>query len=293
MKVLVIGKVIFTKKIIKKILKLKKISLVGVVTNNNKNTNHDFVDLTPLCKKEKINIHKTKNINSKKTFLWINRTNPDCILCLGYPKLLKGSLLKKYKNKIIGFHPTSLPLNRGRHPLIWTLLLNVKKSACTFFYINKDADGGKLIDQTRFNIYKKDNANTLYNRITKIAENRIDKVIKKFSSGYILCKKNKKTNLWRKRDFHEAIIDWRMSCEMILRHINALNFPYCYAEFIYKNKKYKILSAKLSNYKNSFFDEFGKVVKFTKSKFIVKCGDGYIEINKTLPKISLKKGEYL
>ena len=35
---------------------------------------------------------------------------------------------------VLGFHPSELPKNRGRHPLIWALALGLKKSASTFFY---------------------------------------------------------------------------------------------------------------------------------------------------------------
>lgn len=35
--------------------------------------------------------------------------------------------IKKSRIGIIGYHPTKLPNNRGRHPLIWTLLLGLKE----------------------------------------------------------------------------------------------------------------------------------------------------------------------
>ena len=57
----------------------------------------------------------------------------------------------------------------------------------------------------------------------------------------IICKKKKKKNknnkignVWRKRNFKDGLIDWRMSADHILNLIKALSFPYPNAHMIYK-----------------------------------------------------------
>ena len=291
MKIILIGKVNFTHRILKKIYSLNKNYLVGIVTDNNKKTNGDFVNLVPVCKKKKIPYLVSSNINSLKTYNWIKKRSPDYIFCFGYPKLIKGNLLKLYKDRIIGFHPTKLPFNRGRHPLIWSLLLNVRKSSCTFFYISKNADEGRIIDQTDFNIDKNANSTQLYNKVSKIAENKIKQVIMKISKGIYVKNKITLTNVWRKRSFDDGIIDWRMSVSLILSHIKALKPPYDYASFIYKDFLYQIHEAKKIKIDNKYYDEFGKVIKFTKKSFIVKCGDGYLEVLKTEPLIKFNNSK--
>ena len=80
---------------------------------------------------------------------------------LDFRNLLKA-LLKKNKNKIVGFHPTDLPHNKGRHPIIWSIILGLKKSAISFFLINKKADSGKIILKKSFNISENSNSTTVY-----------------------------------------------------------------------------------------------------------------------------------
>ncbi len=304
MKIVVIGKVQFTKKLLEKIYSINKKYLIGIVTNSNKDTNDDFENLIPFCKKKKLNYHLTRDINSNSTYKWIKNLNPDFVMCLGYPKLLKGKLLRSYKNKIIGFHPTKLPFNKGRSPIIWSLLLGLKESACTYFFITKKIDDGPIINQMKFKIKKNDNASTLYKKIISIAVKQIPLVINKLKAkkikhnfkSSVFKKKNFPKNIWRKRSKMEGIIDWRMSSGLIIRHINALMPPYTYAEFKYQKKIFKIIKAKKINYKSQLFEEFGKIVKISKKGFIVKCGDGYISIIETFPKIkinNLKKNIYL
>ena len=304
MKIIVIGKVKFTKKILEKIYSINKNYLIGIITNSNKNTNDDFENLIPFCKSKKLNYHITKNINSTSTYNWIKNLNPDFIMCLGYPKLLKGKLLRSYKNKIIGFHPTKLPYNKGRSPIIWSLLLGLKESACTFFFITNKIDDGQIINQMKFVIKKNDNASTLYKKIISIAIKQIPIVMNKLKikklkhklKFSVSKKKGVDKNIWRKRSKIEGIIDWRMSSELIIRHINALMPPYSYAEFKYQKKIFKIIKAKKIKYKPQLFEEFGKIVKILKKGFVVKCGDGYINIIETSPKIkinNLKKNIYL
>ena len=64
---------------------------------------------------------------------------------------------------VLGYHPTKLPANRGRHPLIWSLVLGLKQSASTFFFLDQDADSGDIISQKDFEILNTDDALALYN----------------------------------------------------------------------------------------------------------------------------------
>ena len=70
---------------------------------------------------------------------------------------------------VLGFHPTKLPQNRGRHPIIWSLALGLKKSASTFFFMDEGADSGKILSQKNFEILDSDDAQSLYDKFVNIA----------------------------------------------------------------------------------------------------------------------------
>lgn len=297
MKVILIGKVKMSLAFLKTIYLNKNFELVGVLTDIKKKENDDFVDLGSFCKKKRINFLKIKDINSKSTFNWIKIKKPDYIFCFGYSDIIKKPLITEFKNKIIGFHPTLLPNNRGKHPIIWSIILGLKFSGSTFFIMSKKIDYGKIIDQKKIKIFKSDDANKLYNKITKKACSQVPILFNKLSKKNISykIKKIKKGNIWRKRTFADGIIDWRMSNIQIDYLIKGLTKPYCGAAF-FKNKKiHKVFSSELvSDYRNKCENiEYGKIKKVSSNFIIVKCGSGLIKLKNIVPKISVKKGEYL
>ena len=70
MRILFIGNVLFSYDLLKVALK-NKANIIGVITTKKSKFNSDYVDLTSLCKKKKIDIHYTKKINSTESLKWI------------------------------------------------------------------------------------------------------------------------------------------------------------------------------------------------------------------------------
>ena len=121
MKILVIGNVIFSHKLVEYLIK-EKFNLIGVITSKkNIYNNSDYSDMTSLLKKYKIPTYKTKNIN-ETTYKWIKKNQPDLIFCLGWSRLLSLKIIKLAKIGTVGYHPSLLPINKGRHPLIWPII---------------------------------------------------------------------------------------------------------------------------------------------------------------------------
>ena len=173
MRIVFIGTVEFSKKALQKLIDLNA-KIVGVCTKKKSTFNSDFADLRPLCKKKNIPIKLVNDINSKDCYNWIKSLNPDIIFCFGWSRLLKKKILTLPPMGVLGFHPSKLPQNRGRHPLIWALTLGLKKSASTFFFMNEGVDSGPILSQKDFNIFENDNARTLYDKIINIALTQIE-----------------------------------------------------------------------------------------------------------------------
>ena len=294
MRIIFIGSVIFSKSLLSHMLK-KKYNIVGVQTKKNSNFNSDHYDLKKICEKKEIPCRYTDNINNYKSINWMKKLKPDLILCLGWSSLLNKKVLNIPSNGTIGFHPTKLPLNRGRHPIIWTLALGIKETACTFFYMNTKADAGNIISQKKIKISANDNATSLYNKITECSKKLIDNFLpklKKKNNLYSNIKNKKFSNYWRKRSYVDGQIDWRMSAQNIHNLVRSLAYPYPYAHFMYNKKVIKVIKTKISkaNPKNI---EPGKVISDKNNILIVKCGENAIRIIKTYPTIKLKLNMYL
>ncbi len=293
MKILFIGTVEFSYRILEKLIKLNA-EIVGVCTKDESNFNNDFTDLIPLCKKNKIPYKFVDDINSKENIEWIKNLKPDIIFCFGWSSLIKKELLNFPKMGILGYHPASLPQNRGRHPLIWALALGLKKSASTFFFMDDGVDCGDILSQKDFEILYEDDAKSLYNKVSKIALNQIEEFLPKLqNNSFQRLKQNHSiANSWRKRGKKDGKIDFRMTSNAIYNLVRALTKPYIGAHIEYNGQDITVWKVEeIAFNKNNI--EFGKVLENDGKSIIVKTYDKAIKIIehefKELPKV----GEYL
>jgi methionyl-tRNA formyltransferase len=81
---------------------------------------------------------------SPEALTWIRAKVPDVIFCFGWSKLLKQKLLKLAPLEVVGFQPAALHANRGRHPVLWALVLGLYKTASTFFFMEEGRDSVKF-----------------------------------------------------------------------------------------------------------------------------------------------------
>ena len=133
MNIVFIGAVKISESFLKKLINIKS-TPVAVCTLENSDFNADHIDLTTLCNENNIPVKYAPDINSKENVKWIKSYKPDVIFCFGWSFLLKSELLKVAPLGVVGYHPAALPKNRGRHPIIWALVLGLRKTASTFFH---------------------------------------------------------------------------------------------------------------------------------------------------------------
>jgi len=293
MKVLLVGTVEFSLKTLEKLIDLK-VDLIGVCTKEASTFNSDFADLKPLCIANKIPYLTVDDINSRDSIQWITVLNPDVIFCFGWSSLIKKEILNIAPMRVVGFHPAKLPMNRGRHPLIWALALGLKESASTFFFMDEGADSGDMLSQVDFEISYQDDARSIYNKVIDIALCQIEEFIPKLEKNNFtrIRQNNQHSNSWRKRNESDGEIDFRMSSRSIYNLTRALTKPYVGAHIKFNETNYSVWKVKESNdFQENI--EPGKVLRVFDKIFVVKSYDGAIEIIEHDFKEMPKVGEYL
>jgi len=293
MNIVFIGTVEFSKIALKKLIEINA-EVVGVCTKEKSVFNSDFANLTPLCEEHKIPYRYVSDINIAENVNWIKDLKPDIIFCFGWSNLIKSELLALPTLGVIGYHPTKIPQNRGRHPLIWALALGLKQSASTFFFMDEGADTGDILSQKDFDILETDDAQSLYTRVVDIAITQIEEFLPQLkNNNYKRIKQsNELANYWRKRGKVDGKIDFRMSSEAIYNLVRALSKPYVGAHIEYQGKDITVWQVQIIKYCDNNI-ESGKVLDSNRNTFTVKTYDGaikFLEHNfKELPKC----GEYL
>lgn len=295
MRVILIGTVEFSKKALQKLIDLDA-NIVGVITKEQSSYNSDYANISSLCEIKDISFIYSKDINNDMTLNYIRNLEPDIIFCFGWSQLLKNELLNIPRLGVIGYHPALLPQNRGRHPIIWALVLGLEQTGSTFFFINEGTDSGDIISQKHISINYEDDARSLYDKITSVAMQQIEAFYPQLIENNIsrIKQDNNKSNYWRKRNKKDGYIDWRMSSNSIYNLVRALTKPYPGASFFYNNKEIKVWNVrevKIQKYNNI---EPGKILKvYNKGSFLVKTGTNCIEVLECDLKNKLMEGDYL
>ncbi len=294
MKIFFIGCVESSKILLTRLLENNH-EICGIATKEASGYNADFYDLSDIGSKYGIPTMYVKNINDKESVDFIKSTAPDVLYCFGWSQLLKEQLLNIPPMGAYGFHPAELPYNRGRHPIIWALVLGLKSTAVTFFELNIKADAGKIISQRKIQIAYEDDARSLYNKIMNEAEEQVLEFTEKLETGAVLPEivPNVGGNIWRKRSEPDGIIDWRMSSLAIYNLVRALTKPYFGAEFVHQGKKVRVWKAEEVREQGLKNIEYGKVLKVnSETDYFVKTYDNVIHILDS-DSVELKEGDYL
>ena len=293
MRVIFIGTVVFSLKALQKLIEINA-EVVGVCTKQGTDFNSDYADLSKTCADNNIPCLIVDNINSKASYDWIKGLEPDIIFCFGWSSLIKKELLMLPSMGVVGYHPAALPKNRGRHPLIWALVLGLEESASTFFFMSEGADDGDILAQENFEIKYIDDAETLYARVIHIALKQIEDFVPKLECNiYKRVKQNHSyANTWRKRGKSDGRIDFRMNSTAVYNLVRGLTRPYVGAHIVYSGSDVIVWKAEeVACTKRNI--EPGIVLESKAEGIFIKCQENAIRILdhefKELPFV----GEYL
>ena len=218
----------------------------------------------------------------------------DVIYCFGWSYLLGKEILALAPKGVIGYHPSALPANRGRHPLIWALALGLQETASTFFFMDEGADTGDILDQAPLPIEEKDDAGSLYTKMSQVACRQITRFTAALGDGEeIRVQQNHKdANTWRKRGRSDGEIDWRMSMRSICNLVRALSSPYVGAHCMHRGQEVKIWRVE-PNMDAPLYLEPGKVLSVDGLVVEIKCADGSIRIVEHEFPLLPQEGSYL
>ena len=270
------------------------VDIVGVCTKKESKINADHVDLSEISETHRIPCVYSTNINSIETISWIRSLRPDVIFCVGWSELIQRELIELPSYGVIGFHPTALPSNRGRHPITWALVLGLSETGSTFFFIDEGIDSGRIISQERIAISDFDDATTLYEKITETAKMQINSIVSNLKNNKLASvpQNHSLANVWRRRKFADGQIDWRMTANSVHNLVRGLTRPYVGAHFVSQGEQVRVWRTEVFQ-DGEINIEPGKVLALTKNGPVIKCGGGSILLLETEPRSWQPKGDYL
>jgi methionyl-tRNA formyltransferase len=210
---------------------------------------------------------------------WLSKFELDIAYCFGWSRLLDSTLLSVPRLGMVGFHPAELPMNRGRHPLIWALALGLKRTASTFFFMTEEADAGPIVSQTLVPIADSDDAAALYSKVTRVALQQIEHFTRELAKGTLVAtpQDHTRATYWRKRTVADGRIDWRMSAISIRNLVRALAPPYPGATFLHDDRDVVVGRVEIAGDAPENMEP-GRILATQGRSITVRVGDGALRI---------------
>ncbi|MBX3709565.1 MAG: phosphoribosylglycinamide formyltransferase [Gammaproteobacteria bacterium] len=121
----------------------------------------EFVDPTGLTREE----HDLKVSNLLK------HHSVDLVVLMGYMRILSGSFIAAWKDKVINVHPSLLPAYQGMMDLdVHRAVIAAKEreTGCTVHYVTERVDSGPMILQKKCQVYAADTVEELKARVQQL-----------------------------------------------------------------------------------------------------------------------------
>lgn len=297
MRVVFIGCVEFSYATLETVASVDEAEIVGVATKKASDFHSDFKSLGPLARDVDVPCHLARDNDQEALEGWLRDCSPDVVYCFGWPYLLKRPVLEVAELGVVGYHPTELPENRGRHPIIWTLVLGLDRTASTFFFMDEGADSGDILSQEPVSVRPEDDARSLYDRLLETARTQIPAFTRQLASGNYTRRPQDDTraNYWRKRSSEDGEIDWRMSASSVHDLVRALARPYPGAHCVRDGQEIKIWKVEPVREGPRIAEnlEPGKILGVKGERLLVKCGEGAVRIVEHEFESLPSEGDYL
>ena len=210
--------------------------------------------------------------DNNSEYEYFKSLNLDLVIVVAYGIIIPKNFLSLSKQGFINLHASLLPKWRGAAPIQRSIMSQDKETGISVMKINEKLDEGDISHIFKINIEENENAQTLSDRLSTLASDKISEVIDSIIDKEVNFKQqdHSQATYAKKVKKIEGLIDWNDRAENIIGKINGL-YPFPGGYFIFKGERYKILKAQLSFNK----DKAGKVLS---NDLEISCGENSIKI---------------
>jgi methionyl-tRNA formyltransferase len=271
-----VGAVQSTERALQTLARMANLPLLVLTLPPEKSARHsDYVDLHPLAGTLGVPVIDVTDVNNPEVRERLSGLELDVIMVIGWSRICGPEFVAIPRLGTLGFHPTLLPSMRGRAALAWTILLGLRETGATFFWIDEGVDSGPIAAQRRIPLTGSEALRELMDRQLDALEWMLSDLLKQFSRGErpALQQDESRATFLALRRAEDGEIDWSQPAPAIERLIRAVSKPYPGAFTHLGRRKLTIWSARVASYPE-WFALLGQVFVVDRDGPVVRCGDG-------------------
>ena len=132
--------------------------------------------------------------DNKEEYEYLKKIDVSLGVVVAYGHILTKDILNLSKNGFINLHASILPLNRGASPIQRSIMNLDKETGISVMKINEKLDAGDVSNIFKIDILENENAQSLNERLSMLASEKISDVIDNIFDGNIIYKKQDNKN---------------------------------------------------------------------------------------------------
>lgn len=223
-------------------------SIVSVISGNDKRRRRRGSPEPTAVKKRAVelglNTFDTDKMKSSELRDHLSDLEADLFVVVAF-KILPPSLLELPAVGSVNLHASLLPKYRGAAPIHWAVINGEKETGCSVFFLDKEVDTGKIIEQKTTPIGPDETTGELYERLKFLgADLLVDSVDSIALAGYTLTSQDDSKSTPAPKLFKENTrIDFSKSAQSVHNFVRGLN-PFPLAWCMYKGEKMNLFKTK-------------------------------------------------
>jgi methionyl-tRNA formyltransferase len=162
--------------------------IVGVVTATDKPAGRGQQLKTSAIKdyalSQKLNLLQPESLKNEQFIKKLNNLQADLFVVVAF-RMLPEIVWRIPKKGTINLHASLLPQYRGAAPINWAIINGETKTGVTTFFIDKEIDTGRIIDQVETEILTNTNVGELYQTLMKLGSELTLKTVNAIASNDI------------------------------------------------------------------------------------------------------------
>ena len=201
-----------------------------------------------LAKKFSLNLRTPKTLDDDEEYKFFSSLKPDIAVVVAYGQIIPKRFLAIPKFGFINVHASLLPKWRGAAPIQRSIMNLDKETGVSIMKIVEKLDAGPVMHQDKINLNENIDTLILSKLLSQLGAKSLISAIKKIENNEanFVEQNHDEATYAKKITKNESEIKWDQNANVILAKVNGLN-PNPGAWFKYKNERYKVWKAKISN----------------------------------------------
>jgi methionyl-tRNA formyltransferase len=209
---------------------------------------------------------------------WVRDQKVDVALVVAYGRILPEDVLDAPRLGCVNVHASLLPRYRGAAPITWAIVRGEAETGITLMKLDPGTDTGPTFARVTTPIGPEETAGELSARLARIGADTVIEALPRFVAGEcpLDAQNDAEATAAPMLEKQQGKIDWSARAQAVHNHVRGMN-PWPGAFSLLGKRTVKVHATRVIE-REGTRARAGEVVLADKSRVLVACGEGTVEI---------------